>query len=45
MKNGEHLAATCREHRAWVVLDPGSPRGIKAVPVPDTVRRLFHRPA
>ncbi|MCW5771770.1 MAG: acyl-CoA thioesterase [Rhodospirillaceae bacterium] len=44
MKNGENLAAECREHRAWVVLDPGSARGIKAIPVPDEVRKLFHRP-
>jgi 4-hydroxybenzoyl-CoA thioesterase len=43
MKNGDNLAAVCREHRAWVILDPGSPRGIKAVPVPAAIRALFHR--
>jgi len=45
MKNGENLAATCREHRAWVILDPATPRGIRAIPVPDEVRHLFHRAA
>lgn len=45
MKNGKHLAAACREHRAWVLLDPVAPRGIKAIPVPDDIRKLFHRPA
>lgn len=44
MMNGENLAAVCREHRAWVMLDPGSPRGIKAVAVPEDIRALFHRP-
>lgn len=43
--NGEHFAAEARELRAWVVPDPGSPKKIKAAPVPDEVRRLFHKPA
>lgn len=45
MTNGEHLAATCREHRAWVLPDPGSARGLKAIAVPDDIQKLFHRPA
>ena len=45
MTNGEHLAATCCEHRAWVLPDPDSPRGLRAIPVPDEIRKLFHRPA
>ena len=42
---GRNLAAQCREYRVWAMLDPGSPRGIKAAPVPEPVRKLFHREA
>jgi 4-hydroxybenzoyl-CoA thioesterase len=45
LQNGDVLGATCREHRAWVMIDPASAKGIKAVPVPDEIRRLFHRSA
>lgn len=43
--NGEHLAARNVEKHAWAVPAPDSPKKIKAVPVPDEVRALFHRPA
>lgn len=39
---GRAPAARCREFRAWVVLDPASPRGIKAAPVPAEIQKLFH---
>lgn len=41
---GRALAAECREFRAWVLIDPSVPRGIRAIPVPEHVRALFHRP-
>lgn len=43
MMNGANLAATCREHRAWVLLAPDSPRGLRAIPVPEEVQKKFHR--
>jgi YbgC/YbaW family acyl-CoA thioester hydrolase len=45
LKNGPHDAGRCREYRAWVMLAPESPRGIRAVPVPEEIRRKFHREA
>lgn len=43
--NGDHLSAKSAEKRAWVVAEPETEKGIRAVPVPDEVQRAFHRPA
>lgn len=43
--NKGHLAAECTEKRAWVVRDPDAEKGARAVPFPEELRRLFHRPA
>lgn len=45
IRNKGHVAAECTEKRAWVVEDKGSEKGIRAVPFPDELRGLFHRPA
>lgn len=45
IRNDGHVAAECAEKRAWVVEDPGSEKGIRAVPFPAELRGLFHRPA
>jgi 4-hydroxybenzoyl-CoA thioesterase len=42
--NGEHLSAKAQELRTWAVPAPDSPKKIKATPVPEAVRRLFHKP-
>lgn len=42
--NGEHLSAKSEEKRAWVVLAPDRPKGLKAIPMPEEVVALFRRP-
>lgn len=42
MVNSGILAAECREYRAWVIQEAGSPKGLRAVPVPQEVQELFH---
>lgn len=39
--NGGVAAVEGHEVRAWVVVDPSAPNGIRAVPVPDHVRARF----
>ncbi len=41
---GERLAAESREIRAWIITDTTTSRGIRAIPVPDRIQRMFHRP-
>lgn len=44
IRKGDALIGECTEKHAWVVADPDSEKGIRAVSVPDEVRALFHRP-
>jgi 4-hydroxybenzoyl-CoA thioesterase len=39
--NGDVLAVEGREIRAWVTKDPDSPKGMRAVPVPDDIKQRF----
>jgi YbgC/YbaW family acyl-CoA thioester hydrolase len=40
--NGPHLSAKSSEKRAWVIEDSSSEKGIRAIPVPDDVKAIFH---
>jgi len=42
LRNGPHIGAECREYRAWAMEDPTGQKKIKAIPVPEEVRKLFH---
>ena len=41
LRVGDTLAVEGREIRAWVVVDPSRPKGVRAVPIPDDVRARF----